>query len=668
MSDDRSAAIDPGVSAGDYPYLEATIAHVMKRPSRLGRRKISILPSEPGVPDDYLKAATSELRFRLGAAALLDGEALVALVKKVSGSNGEIGERFLEALRKRSADRWPEMIPTLVQAAFENLHDTSIVTWAPELLEEDAFVEQYADYILHNGGGMPIYAADAFAGFRVRNLASARLLVSSALRYRAQVSRRTHEDEWRALFLLLWGRIVRSLGWTSWTKLFGLLLVFPELADVGAKARRPDERRWEAKEVIQARDFLGRYLVRERSLRVLAARLLELVDEVGGYGEGILSRPADTRGAYVAALEEACAEDPELRRAVIEALLWLPPARAADLAQFAAVRLVRPPDSGFVDELRAHPDPLVGYGASAVRTAALGSVGDAPVALPVPPGGFAASLTMLRAIPKEEDEAPRTWLGDRMAERLIERTIANVEAQFAEEYRHHGDDGEERLLAILFDRLATQFTALDQALLAAARAAGAPRRSSVELHYRSVDKPEEGKRGVREVKRFSTDLCLIVSPSLDGRPLPRRATIIQAKRLYRDKRRRKSTLPVWQGSFHLKPSQIAALIAQTQSSFFLFQGPPLGGRGVPIIPARLVSELAAHQGGAGAELAREMVAIASQPLAEWLTYEALALRTGDPFDELVKKGEGLDGGLARRLLALPTLDIRVAVSDMRQKG
>jgi hypothetical protein len=513
-----------------------------------------------------------------------------------------------------------------------------------------------------------VYAANAFDGFRVRNAASARLLVCSALKYRAQLRRRSHEAEWKPLFLLLWSVIVRSMGWTPWTKLFGLLIIFPELADAGAQVQVPGERGWEAKEVTRAREFLGPYLMRERSLRSLSGRILELIEEVGGYGEGILSRPADTRGAYVAALEEACAGDPELRRAVIEALLWLPPARAADLAQFAAVRLVRPADAEFLDELRAHPDPLVGYGASAVRTAALGSAGDAPVALPVGPGGFAASLTALRAIPKEEDEAPRTWLGDRMAERLIERTIANVEAQFAEEYRHHGDDGEERLLAILFDRLATQFAALDQALLAAARSADMPRRSSVELHYRSVDKPEEGKKGVRQAKRFSTDLCLIVSPSLDGRPLPRRATIIQAKRLYRDKRRRKSARPVWQGSFHLKPSQIDALIAQTQSSFFLFQGPPLGGRGVPIIPARLVSELAAHQGGAGAELGREMVAIASQPLAEWLAYEALALRTGDPFDELVTKAEGLDGGLARRLLALPRVDISVAVSDMREKG
>lgn len=57
-------------------------------------------------------------------------------------------------------------------------------------------------------------------------------------------------------------------------------------------------------------------------------------------------------------------------------------------------------------------------------------------------------------------------------------------------------------------------------------------------------------------------------------------------------------------------------------------------------------DLAAHQGATGAELAREMVAIASRPLAEWLTYEALALRTGDPFDEFVKKAVNLDGGLA----------------------
>lgn len=666
MSDNHSMPADGSYSRDDCPYLEATIAHVMKRPPWLGRRRINISPSEPGVPDDFLKAATAELSSSPGAAALLDGDALVALVNKVSGSNGQIGERFLEALRKRSAERWSEVVPTLVQAAFDNVHNTSVVRWVPELVREDAFVEQFADFIQR--GESLRYAANAFPGFRVRNVAWARLLVCAALKYRAQVSRRTQEAEWRTPFLLLWTMIIRSVGWTSWTKIFGLLLVFPELADVGGQVRGPPERGLEAKEVTQARDFLGRHLAREHSLRLLAARLLELIEEIGGYGEGILSRPADTRGAYVAALEEACAEDPELRRGVIEALLWLPPSRAADLAQFAAVRLVRASDAAVLDELRAHPDPLVGYGASAVRTAALGSVGDASVALPVPPGGFAASLTMLRAIPKEEEEASRTWLGDRMAERLIERTIANVEAQFAEEYRHHGDDGEERLLAILFDRLATQFAALDQALLAAARAAGTPRRSSVELHYRSVDKPEEGKRGVRGAKRFSTDLCLIVSPSLDGRPLPRRATIIQAKRLYRDRRRRKSTLPVWQGSFRLKPSQIAALIAQTQSSFFLFQGPPLGGRGVPIVPAQLVSDLAAHQGGAGAELAREMVAIASQPLAEWLTYEALALRTGDPFDELVTKAEGLDGGLARRLLELPRLDIRVAVSDMRQKG
>jgi hypothetical protein len=608
-----------------------------------------------------------ELR-SLGAAPFLDGTAIAALVKEFRWSrHRETGEQFLKALHKAAGQCWDRVVPDLVEKVFENVHDTSLLAWAPELMNEDEFVERYAHHIVH-GGTSPSYAARAFAGLLVRDARSARLLISAAIRFRAQANRHSQEGETRALFLLLWSMIVRSLGWTPWTKLFGLLLVFPEFADPAARARGPTRNEREPDEVVEARDFLSAGLAGERALRLLAARLLELIDEGRGYGEGILSRPPDTKGAYVAALDEACAEDPELRRAVIEALLWLPHARAADLAQFAATRLTRASDTAFLDELRAHPDQLVGYAASTVRLAAMGFVGDAPVALPLPPGGLAASLTMLRAIPREEDEAPRTWLGDRMSERLIERTVANVEAQFAEEYRHHGDDGEERLLAILFDRLAMQFAALDQALLAAARAADAPRRSSVELHYRSVDKPEEGKRGVRGAKRFSTDLCLIVSPSLDGRPLPRRATIIQAKRLYRDKRRRKSASPVWRGSFHLKPSQIAELIAQTQSSFFLFQGPPLGGRGVPIIPAQLVSDLAAHQGGAGAELAREMVAIASQPLAEWLTYEALALRTGDPFDELVRKAEGLDGGLARRLLELPRLEVTVAVSDMRQKG
>lgn len=56
-----------------------------------------------------------------------------------------------------------------------------------------------------------------------------------------------------------------------------------------------------------------------------------------------------------------------------------------------------------------------------------------------------------------------------------------------------------------------------------------------------------------------------------------------------------------------------------------------------------------------------VVAVASRSLADWLTYDALALRVGDPYAELVERAGGAPGSLPRPLLGVPTIEVQVAL-------
>ncbi|MDK2769696.1 MAG: hypothetical protein KYX69_18480 [Sphingomonas sp.] len=192
-----------------------------------------------------------------------------------------------------------------------------------------------------------------------------------------------------------------------------------------------------------------------------------------------------------------------------------------------------------------------------------------------------------------------------------------------------------------------------------ARAAAAPRRASVSMQYRNIDRGEEGDTGVKGAKSFSADLCLIVDPMLDGISLGRRVTLVQAKRLHRNKKAKEQ--PAWQASFAIDRKQRLALQAQTEWSVYFFHAPPLGGRGVPVIPTQLVADLSEHK-GTGTRLRMEVVAAASRSLADWLTYDALSLRVGDPYAALVEKAEGEPGCLPRRPLDLPTVEVRVGLT------
>lgn len=164
---------------------------------------------------------------------------------------------------------------------------------------------------------------------------------------------------------------------------------------------------------------------------------------------------------------------------------------------------------------------------------------------------------------------------------------------------------------------------------------------------------------------FSADLCLIVDPYLDGRPLGKRATLVQAKRL-----RLKDTTHPEKGlgnSFKLDPAQMRDLIRQTGSSFYLFQCPGLLGRGVPMIPTQLVEDLARYHAASRAPIPADLVGPASRPFAEWLTYMVLGLRTGDPLTELVAKAEGGDGRRPRPLARFGTVEIALRVSDIKPR-
>lgn len=502
------------------------------------------------------------------------------------------------------------------------------------------------------------------AELRVTSVDDARLLIRAVLTPRNRRNR-FNEAERDRIFALLFAAFGRGMGWTPWVKLFAVILAVPFDADAAVDRRMPTSANTEDREVVDARNDLRRTLGGDALCRSVAARLLDLLNEDQGMSTGLLSRPAETRAAFADALSEAIAGDKDVRRAAIEALLWLAPNRAADLAQFTAVRLVERKDAKFLNALVQHPDQLVGYAARAVRNAVFQTGLERAIALPRGSVSVLESLLAVEGVPPRPEEPPKTWLGDRLIETLIEQAVARVETQFAQEYADHGEEGEEKLLAMMFQALANRFEALDGLFEAAARAASSSRVTHISMRYRTVDKAEEGRKGVKKAKKFSADLCLIVDPTLDGRSLGRRVTLVQAKRLYRNKT--SPVPPVWHRSFDLKLSQMEDLVQQTQSAVYFFQGPLLGGRGVPVIPARLVLDLAVHQGGSGAKLDRETVAVASRSLADWLTYDALALRIGDPMQELVEKAEGSPGSLPRRLLQLPQIEVKINVSDHGEK-
>jgi hypothetical protein len=555
----------------------------------------------------------------------------------------------VEHLRSRVIEhverRWPCFSKQLAECAIENYRGRSVLQYFPRLWTDPHFHSQLARSLRNQNSHSP-WLAELLSDVAINNFDSARFLIAAA-KQRDEIGVSTS----------LFGAIARAFGWTPWVSLLAILMVRPDYAECGALFETDGDETRESNQAIAARLEMARALETQKNIRAVAGMLRELTAADSAWNDGgLLARPAETRAAYVDSLRALIGDDMQIRQGVIEALLWLPVNRSADLAQFAAVAIAEPEDRVFLVELERHAVRLVGYAARAVRAAKFGDrleIGELPT-----PSTVVQSLVTFETAPMNSDEPARTWLGDRNIERLIEYTIARVEARVASEYDDHGDEGEDRLLSSLFRELALRFSDLDVALEAMARAASAPYRAAVGMRYRNVDRPEEGSKGVKGAKSFSADLCLIVDPILDGTSLGRRVTLIQAKRLYR--KRNATKQPTWHRSFRINRDQRLALQAQTHSSVYFFFAPPLGGRGVPVIPTQLVSDLAEHK-SSGTQLRKEVVAVASRSLSDWLTYDALALRVGDPHQALVEKAGGEAGSLPRRLLDLPTVEVDIAL-------
>lgn len=453
----------------------------------------------------------------------------------------------------------------------------------------------------------------------------------------------------------------RGLGWTPWVKLFAILCDEVELAGE-TKSVVPDRCKWDTDDTLAMRQAAWDEILSDGPVREVARLILDL--------DGALSAAGpDVRAVYVQRLRHAIGGDADLRRAAVEALLRRSPRRQQDLALFAATRLVHADDAAFIDELVNHPDREVGYRADMLRLAVFDkSAGDeawpAPGVSTIAGGLFSIGLS---TVPSEH---PYTWIGDRLLELLIEQTVAGEERRFSQRFRDHSEEGEEGLLGTFFSELARRFRDLGNSLRATAMATGSPRNTSIDLNYRPVDKSEEGKPGVNPKgdpvpPSFSADLCLIVDPYLDGRPLGKRATLVQAKRL-----RLEDTKEPEKGlekSFKLKPKQMTDLIRQTGSSFYLFLCPGLLDRGVPVIPTQLVEDLARHHAASAAQIPADLVGPASRPFAEWLTYMVLGLQTGDPLEELVAKVDGGAGRRPRPLARFGTVEIALRVSDIKPR-
>lgn len=625
------------------------------KPPRRSRRRI-VLQDERDLTVPQLEAAIRTLNDPRSDCHV-DAEVVDALLSSIGRCpRVDVGD-MVAALIAHVERRWSELVPGLAAKVVNATYDRARIFGAfPRLLHEPALLSMTIAAIVDPKN---YCEPDELLSFlEPATPADARRLID-ALAERTRVS----ELDESTLTLSLFAAIGRGQGWSPWVVLQTMLRARPDYAEPHAVFEKTGDPSRESQTMIDARLEVARAIAPLTKLRDVAAILLQLVGpSVGSIDNSLLSRPAEVRAAYVDTLRAAIGDDSSLRRAVIEALLWSGDGAVAELANYAAVAIADAGDRAWLLELETHPVRMVRYAARAVRAAKFGEALTVP-ALPVVTGLIQSVAAMEGSTPLTEEPA-RTWLGDRAVERLIERTISAVEMRAAKDYESHGDEGEDRLLASLFTTLSLRFADLDHALEALARAASAPNRTAVTMRYRNVDRGEEGDKGVRGAKKFAADLCLIVDPILEGVSLGRRVTLVQAKRLYRN--HDAVVQPTWDASFAINLEQRRALQQQTEASVYLFHGPPLGGRGIPVIPTQLVADLSEHQ-GSGSQLARSTVASASRSLADWLTFDAFALRVGDPYAALVAKAEGRPGSLPRTLLELPTVEVEISVTKRDEK-
>jgi hypothetical protein len=226
----------------------------------------------------------------------------------------------------------------------------------------------------------------------------------------------------------------------------------------------------------------------------------------------------------------------------------------------------------------------------------------------------------------------RTWIGDARIEGLIEDTLNEAARSAGADINRALASGEETHVTVLFERLRGAFSAISDRLARLAAETNANKRLSLKLEHRIVGKHEEGGPGVGS-ERFSADVCLLFKACDSGRPFARRASLLQAKRLFR----RKGALDV--DYYPVDTSQLEDLAAQTMASFILLVGPECGGVCAPVIPARLFLDLV-ERGHSSTQIAPADASRLGRGIGSWLLEDVIGLWTGDWTTAIVDRAEG----------------------------
>lgn len=338
----------------------------------------------------------------------------------------------------------------------------------------------------------------------------------------------------------------------------------------------------------------------------------------------------ETRASWRHELRTVVGDAERLKAAVTEALLWFGSPRDDRAVVFAVLDLYASHELAAIERFRSHRNGLVRRRAAAVLDLANG-VPDAGALL----RRRGAPKTAAGSEPGDGLGRSRTWIGDGRIERLMEDALDAVTRSFGDQVRRTRDSGEETHVAILFERLAGAFSKISDRLAAYAAETNANERLEFKIEHRLVGKAEEGGKGIG-ADRFSADICVIFEAREDGRPFTRRASLVQAKRIFV----RQAALEV--DYYPVDASQLRDLADQTMAGFLLLVGPACEGVSMPVIPARLFLDLV-ERGEPSTQIAPAVASRLGKGLGTWLVEDVIGLWTGDWKEQLLAKAKGGEG-------------------------
>ena len=533
--------------------VDAIISH--HKQERL-RRSLGCLPPECCLPPPNWSAAATAIRAGTNTLSL-DGDRFWHLEIAIQGAPDREARNTIHSVTRNWAEEnWGLLNARLREEALERFRNSSY----PGAYEFDDFVSRWprlrqdsrlmADAVRALEQGRPgidvgVAQLRALEGDR----AAAAGVLAAVMAYRSSFRNR---DDLASLF-------AEWAGEDVWGQLQHLLW------RVGTETQREQKILTEL----------------PRNILNLAALLREFGFAVGEKpGYRLFELSAETKASWRRLLKAAVGDDPALRLAVAEALLWFGSTQDDRAVLFAVLELYEDGVEAALIPLRdGHPDDLVRLRAAAVIDMVRGEPDALELLRP------RHSTATARHLPPAEGLRPaRTWIRDARIELLIEDTLDKAARNAGADISRTLASGEETHVAVLFERLRGACSTISDRLATLADETNANDRLRLKLEHRIVGKPEEGGPGVGTT-RFSTDVCLLFEARDSGKRFARRASFLQAKRLYR----RKKALDV--DYYPVDRGQLADLAGQTMASFLLLVGPECDGVGVPVIPARLFLDL-----------------------------------------------------------------------------